>query len=124
VVADSWTAESRITAAITAMAKEAQHAARKLRIVALQIAVVLSHGGPIRPPGPAVPSKRNGSAHYPAFAASFLGDGTLIDDRRVAFFAVDVLTRAFAGPVLSRASANDQPSRIVAVLSRSTRKMF
>jgi hypothetical protein len=32
-VADSWTAESRITAAITAMAKEAQHAARKLRIV-------------------------------------------------------------------------------------------
>jgi hypothetical protein len=42
VVADFWTAESRIAAAITAMANEAQHAARKLRIVALQIAVDLA----------------------------------------------------------------------------------
>jgi hypothetical protein len=33
VVVDSWTAEFRITAAITAIAKETQHAARKLRIV-------------------------------------------------------------------------------------------
>jgi hypothetical protein len=41
VVADFWTTESKITAAITAMAKETQHAARKLRIVALQIVVVL-----------------------------------------------------------------------------------
>jgi len=52
-VADSWTAESRITAAITAMAKETQHAARKLRIVVLQIALVLrmvvESGGRVKP---------------------------------------------------------------------------
>jgi hypothetical protein len=53
-VADSWTAESRITAAITAMANEAPQAARKLRMVALQIAVVLRYGPRIWPAGPQV----------------------------------------------------------------------
>jgi hypothetical protein len=44
MVADFWTAEFRIAAAIAAMAKEAQHAARKLRIVTLQIAKVPGYG--------------------------------------------------------------------------------
>jgi hypothetical protein len=55
LVADSWTAVLRIAAAITAMAKETQHAARKLRIVALQIAVVLRYGPRIRPSRPGWP---------------------------------------------------------------------
>ena len=54
-MADSWTAESKITAAIKAMAKETQHAARKLRIDTLQVAVVLRYGPRIGPAGPAVP---------------------------------------------------------------------
>jgi hypothetical protein len=64
VVADFWTAVLRIAAAITAMAKETQHAARKLRIGTLQIAVVLRYGPRIWPPGPAVSTSPQRSKLY------------------------------------------------------------
>jgi hypothetical protein len=52
------------------------------------------------------------------------GDDPFTANRRLAFFTVDAPVRVVSGPVVPRASASVQPSRIVTVLTCNTRKGF